>query len=64
VKGVFNMTVEEIRIIIKEAIEDSIDNNTFTTTGCNMYLIAFYMIEGTYETEYVEILKRCEGLII
>lgn len=55
------MTAEEIRIMIKEAIENSIDNNTFTSTGCNMYLIAFYMITGTYETEYIEILKSCEG---
>lgn len=54
------MTVEEIRIMIKESIENSIDNNTFTSTGCNMYLIAFYMIKGTYETEYIEILKKYE----
>lgn len=54
------MTVEEIRIMIKNAIENDIENKTFTATGCNMYLIAFYMITGTYETEYIEILKRYE----
>lgn len=52
------MTVEEIRVMIKNAIENDIDNKTFTVTGGNMYLIAFYMIAGTYETEYIEILKR------
>ena len=57
------MTPEEIRIMIKDAIVDAIDNNTFTSTCATMYLLAYYMVTGTYETEYIEILKKHDKVL-
>jgi len=55
------MTVEEIRIMIKNAIENDIDNKTFTTTKeKELYFMSCLARDRGIKPEYFDFDKRIE----